>query len=335
MKVGFTFDLRDDYLKLGYSEEETAEFDRPSTIKAISSALKANGYKVELIGNIRSLVSALAAGKRWDIVFNICEGMHGISRESQVPALLEAYNIPVVFSDAVTIALCHHKGLTKRFAQSIGVKTPNFFEIYSTADIVANKNKLKYPIFIKPLAEGTGKGITAASKITNQNDFSKLAVDLLKKYPSGLLVEEFLVGKEYTVSILGTGAAAEIIGTLEIRLRANAEAEVYSFKNKEYCEELVDYVYVNNKFSKKCETIALKLWRAIGCRDAGRIDFKLDANGVPNLLEINPLAGLHPEHSDLPMTCTAVGMKYNTLIKKIMASAIKRIDKTKNDQKIK
>ena len=166
MKVGITYDLRDEYLKLGYSEEETAEFDKDSTISAIEDTLIELGHTTERIGNIWDLSKKLLDGKSWDLVFNIAEGLRGIGREAQVPALLDAYNIPYTFSDPLVLALSLHKGMTKRVLRDLGIPTPNFYEVKSIEDI--DKVNLEYPLFAKPIAEGTGKGIHADSKIKNK-----------------------------------------------------------------------------------------------------------------------------------------------------------------------
>ena len=126
MRVGFTYDLRDDYLKAGYSLEETAEFDSVNTIESIEGALLGLGHQVERIGNIKALATRLSEGKRWDLVFNITEGMHGIGREAQVPALLDAYAIPYTFSDTLVMALTLHKGLTKHIVRAHGLPTADF-----------------------------------------------------------------------------------------------------------------------------------------------------------------------------------------------------------------
>ncbi|MDP4855946.1 MAG: D-alanine--D-alanine ligase, partial [Desulfobacterales bacterium] len=94
MKVGLTYDLRAEYLALGYDDQETAEFDRTDTIDAIEGSLQALGHATERIGNIMNLTRKLVSGNRWDMVFNIAEGLRGFGREAQVPALLEAYDIP-------------------------------------------------------------------------------------------------------------------------------------------------------------------------------------------------------------------------------------------------
>ena len=135
-------------------------------------------------------------------------------------------------------------------------------------------------------------------------------------------MERFLPGREFTVGILGTGRKAAAIGTLEIGLLPGADAEVYSYRNKENCEELVEYRLLGEeKLRGRIETLALRAWRALGCRDAGRIDVRLDDAGVANFIEVNPLAGLHPQHSDLPMMASMAGMDYVSLIGGIMNSA--------------
>ena len=165
MLIGLTYDLRSDYLKEGFSEEETAEFDAEVTIDAIDSTLNSLGYKTERIGNIKALVKAISFGRKWDLVFNICEGMYGIGREAQVPALLDAYSIPYVFSDPLVLALTLHKGHTKRIVRDCGIPTADF-EVVETIEDVEKVN-LPFPLFVKPVAEGTGKGIDTTSKVVS------------------------------------------------------------------------------------------------------------------------------------------------------------------------
>jgi D-alanine-D-alanine ligase len=144
-----------------------------------------------------------------------------------------------------------------------------------------------------------------------------------------VLVETFLPGREFTVGIVGTGAKARVLGTLEIVLLGGAEPEVYSYVNKERCEELVEYRLVSSRDDAEvllAETAALNAWRALGCRDAGRVDLRSDARSRPHFLEVNPLAGLHPEHSDLPILCTKLGIAYGSLVEQIVKSAAERIE---------
>jgi D-alanine-D-alanine ligase len=322
LRVGITYDLRQDYLAQGFSEEETAEFDRIDTIQAIEQALEDLGFKTDRIGTIFNLTKRIADGKSWDLVFNIAEGLKGFAREAQVPALLDAFNIPYTFSDPLVLSLALHKALTKRVMRDLGIPTPDFFVVENHSDI--DLVNLPFPLFAKPIAEGTGKGITPLSKIESPHELEKVCTNLLINYNQPVLLETFLPGREFTVGILGTGNEAEAIGTLEIVLREQAEPTAYSYVNKERCEDLVEYRMVNESLSRKAQEIALKAWQGLGCRDAGRVDLKVDSHGTPNLIEVNPLAGLHPAHSDLPILCRAVGISYRHLIGRIMASALKR-----------
>lgn len=326
MRIGLTYDLRSEYLKAGFSEEETAEFDRESTVQALETAIRTIGHEPARIGNVRQLVERLAAGDRWDLVFNIAEGMYGLAREAQVPAVLDAYAIPYTFSDPLVMALSLHKGLTKTVVAAAGVPTPRFALVERPEDVA--KVDLKYPLFAKPVAEGTGKGVSGKSVIEDPAALEQVCRDLLKRFAQPVLVEEFLPGREFTVGLLGTGAKARALGTLEIVLREGAEPNVYSYENKELCEERVDYPLVRAEDDPvvcQAEQTALRAWRALSCRDAGRIDLRCDAAGVPCFIEVNPLAGIHPEHSDLPILCTQLGIPYVDLVKEIVNSASERV----------
>lgn len=325
MKIGLTYDLREEYLREGYTEEETAEFDRVDTVVAIESALQKLGYETERIGHIRQLCTALANGKRWDMVFNICEGMHGIGREAQVPALLDAYRIPYVFSGPLVLSLTLHKAMTKRVIRDAGVPTPDFFVVHHPAEI--NQVNLPFPLFVKPLAEGTGKGVDARSVIYNASQLNEMCTSLLDRFNQPVLVETFLSGREFTVGIVGTGAKARSVGVLEVILKDNAEKNVYSYVNKEECEELVIYELVKGDVAEACEKVALDAWRVLECEDGGRVDIRFNDKEVPNFIEVNPLAGLHPEHSDLPILSTRNGIPYSELIRMIMDSALSKIGK--------
>lgn len=322
MHIGITYDLRSEYLAAGYSEEETAEFDRDDTIDAIESAIRELGHHPQRIGHAKQLMARLVAGERWDLVFNICEGLRGVARESQVPAILDVYDIPYTFADPCVMSICLHKGLTKTLLRRAQLPTPEFQVVTHETDIL--NHQLRFPLFVKPVAEGTGKGITSASRVANAAELMQQCQSLLPRFREGLLVEEFLPGREFTVGLLGTGAQARVLGTLEIVLRADAESNVYSYINKERCEDLVDYLYVrpeNDPEVRQAEEIALRAWRLLGCRDGGRIDLRSNAAGFPEFMEANPLAGLHPAHSDLPMIATAVGMPYAVLLGHIIDSA--------------
>jgi len=324
MLIGMSYDLRDDYLREGYSELETAELDQAETIDVLEATLAGLGHQVVRIGNLRSLANALLNGERWDLVFNICEGMHGLAREAQVPALLDAWQIPYTFSDALVCALTLHKGMTKRVVMSHGVPSPAFVELNCEADIEAVN--LPFPVFAKPIAEGTGKGITAASRITCRSQLRRVCRSLLRSHNQPVLVEAFLPGREFTTGVLGTGAQARTVATMEVVLGAQADAEVYTYHNKENWRQLVSYRLLDDPdLAARIEQVVLDAWRCLGCRDGGRIDIRLDAQGQPHFLEVNPLAGLHHTHSDLPILAGLAGMTYPQLVEAIVTSAAYRV----------
>ncbi|HNX49485.1 MAG TPA: hypothetical protein PLS53_04270 [Thermoanaerobaculaceae bacterium] len=325
MRVGLTYDLRDDYLKLGFSREETAEFDRAETIDAIADTLTGFGHRVERIGHARALMACLVAGERWDLVFNIAEGQFGLGRESLVPALLDAYQIPYTFSDPFVLALALQKAACKRLVRDLGVPTPAFAVVEGPADV--ERVDLPYPAFAKPLAEGTSKGISAHSRIGDRQALRERCAELLERFRQPVLVEAYLPGREVTVGIVGTGAHARVVGVMEVLLGAEAEAGVYSLENKERYEELVSYRLVpsSERLGREATALALAVWRGLGCRDAGRVDLREDAEGQASFIEVNPLAGMHPIHSDLPIMGRLAGWRFADLLAAIMESACRRL----------
>jgi D-alanine-D-alanine ligase len=276
------------------------------------------------IGGIKKLNEALVRGERWDAVFNFCEGMYGLAREAQVPTLLDAYQIPYVFSDALTMALTLDKAMTKHVLRSHGVPTANFTLIEKPSDIA--KVDLPFPLFLKPVAEGSGKGVNARSKVEDKKALSAVARDLLRTYNQPVLVEAFLPGREFTVGITGTGEDAKVLGSTEIVPLAGWVGDGYGFENKSTgWEERVEIVRATPQpEAKRAGEVALAAWRALRCRDGGRIDIRCDAEGNPHFIEVNPIAGMRPEHSDLCFIAKYEGISYNQLIGKIMASFLKR-----------
>ncbi len=328
MKIGLTFDLKSEYLEMGFTKDETAEFDSDETISALEETIKSLGHDPVRIGNIYDLNSRLSAGQRWDLVFNISEGLYGRSREAQVPALLEAYNIPYVFSDPLTLALCLDKEMTKRVVRDAGIFTPEFFVVKSVENLKEKTpgQDIPFPLFVKPLSEGTSKGIGPESIVSNAAELERRCDSLIKKYNQPVLVEQYLPGGEFTLGILGTDEKARVIGIIEVKLLKSAEPGVYSFMNKELYRERVKYNLVKDKdIISEASDIALTAYRTVGCRDAGRVDIKADKSGKLHFLEMNPLAGLHPVNSDLPILCGKAGISYRELISEIVTSALERV----------
>lgn len=323
MIIGFTYDLKKEYLAMGFSLEEAAEFDEPETIDGVAEALQSFGHQVVRIGHVKALLSRLERGERWDLVFNICEGTSGISREARVPAILEVYGIPYVFSYPLALSLTLHKGMTKRIVRDHGIPTAPFFQVDGPEDI--RRIDLPFPLFVKPVAEGTGKGVAADSRVWNHEQLQRACISRLNMFSQPVLVERYLPGREITVGIAGNGSRARVIGMMEVRYRENEKTGIYSLETKARYQEFVDYRIPETEVYRTCERVALDAWKALGCMDGGRVDLRMDAEGVPNFMEVNPLPGLNPVHSDLPILARMSGISYRELIGMILNEALHRL----------
>jgi D-alanine-D-alanine ligase len=320
MKIGLTFDLRSWYIDRGYSMDETAEFDKQETVDALENSLKLMGHQTDCIGNTFQLIEALAAGKRWDMVFNIAEGLYGDGRESVVPAILDQYKIPYVFSGPVIMGLSLNKHIAKLVVSAAGVPVSPGYLISSVTDIY--KCTLQYPLFVKPVSEGTGKGITERSLVHSETDLKEMVEWILGEFRQPALVEEYLPGREFTVGIIGYGEEAVAIGGMEVICANNLP---YSVEVKENYQNYCTYKPLDQDIIDECKSVALGAWKALDAVDAGRVDLKADRNGKICFIEANPLAGLNPVHSDLPILSRMYGIDYQSLMEMIMNAALKRI----------
>jgi D-alanine-D-alanine ligase len=210
--------------------------------------------------------------------------------------------------------------MTKHVIRDLHIPTPDFAIVKDESDIA--DVSLPFPLFAKPVAEGTGKGITELSKINNQAELHKACTYLLQTFHQPALVETYLPGREFTVGILGTGKEARALGVIEVILRPEAEKNAYSYENKENYDKLVHYVLVDDGEAKLAMSTSIKVWRGLDLKDAGRVDLRSDAHGIPHFMEVNSLAGLNPVRSDLPILCNLLGMTYHDLISSIIESAL-------------
>jgi len=320
MKIGITYDLRSWYIDRGYSMDETAEFDKQETVDALENSLKQMGYETEPVGNVFQLIEALTRGSKWDIVFNIAEGLYGDGRESVVPAVLDQYRIPYVFSGPLIMGLSLNKHLAKLVVASAGVPVSPGYLITEIKDL--GKCDLNYPLFVKPVSEGTGKGITEKSLVNSSSELTKMVKWILSEFKQPALVEEYLPGREFTVGIVGYGDEAIAIGGMEVMCANNLP---YSVEVKENYQNYCKYKPLDADIIDECKSVALRAWKALDAVDAGRVDLKADRFGKICFIEANPLAGLNPVHSDLPILSRMYGIEYQTLMEMIMKAAIKRI----------
>jgi D-alanine-D-alanine ligase len=329
LRIALAYDLKADYLAAGFSPEAVMEFDDDATVAALAGALTALGHRAERVGRGVELARRLAAGERWDLVFNFAEGVSGRSREAQVPALCELFEQPYTFSDPLTSALTLDKPLAKRVVRDLGLPTAPFAVVHRCEE--ADAVDLPLPLFVKPIAEGSSKGVSQRSKVTRREDLRGRCAELIAAFGQPVLVETYLPGREITVGIVGNfsaagdAGAARVLATMEVTFAHGSDREFYTALNKGEFEERVDYALLDGEpVAARAREIALAAYAALGCRDAGRVDLRCSADGEPCFLEVNPLPGLHPTRSDLPIMCALSGVDYQRLVGEIVEAAARR-----------
>jgi D-alanine-D-alanine ligase len=331
MKFGLTYTARSEAAMRSRtltSDDAEEEFDSPETIAAIAEAIRQHGHDVELLGDGVRLAKRLCAGDLPEFVFNLAEG-RGISRnrEAWVPALLDTFDIPHTGSDALTLAATLDKDCAKKLVATAGVQVPAGVLIETVSEIdFAKLNRLQYPLIIKPALEGSSKGIRNASLIERTSQLDAVLTEMLENYRLPVLVEEFIDGDELTVGVLGN-SPAEVLGIMRVVPLLKRENFVYSLEVKrDWCRQ-VRYETPAKLSEADTATVCLatiNAFRALGCRDVARIDFRL-RNGMPYFLEANPLPGLSPGTSDLVLMADAIGVSYSELIGRIVDAAMTRV----------
>jgi D-alanine-D-alanine ligase len=322
LQIGLCYDLKADYLAAGFSAEQVMEFDDEETVAGLAAALTANGHRVERIGRGVELAKRLAAGDRWDLVFNFAEGLRGRSREAQVPALCEMFEQPYTFSDPLTCALTLDKPLAKRLVRDHGLPTAPFAVVASPDE--AERVELAPPLFVKPAAEGSSKGVSDRSRVTSREELRAACADLLSRFDQPVLVESYLPGREMTVGIVGNGAGARVVGVMEVVFKDGSDGD-YTALNKAEYEARCEYRLLDGEpLARRAREVALASYRALACRDVARVDLRCDAAGEPCFLETNPLPGMHPVRSDLPIMSRLAGISYPELLGSIVEAAAQR-----------
>ncbi len=324
LRVGLTYNLKADCPpEMQTIEDAGAEYESEETVAGIATALEQLGHEVILLPYNRLLPRRLAE-VHVDIVFNIAEGWVGRNRESLVPALLEFYNIPYTGSDPLTLGLTLDKALCKQVVSAAGVPTPKGVVVTNPAD--SRLDELEYPVFIKPNAEGSSKGIRSWSRAHNPVELREKLAWVLEHYRQPVLIEEFLPGREFTVALIGN-ENPRILPVMEILPGDQClqdTAFVYSFEVKSgNLERFSCPAAVDPPLLAQIQQIALQVFTAVECRDVARIDIRLDGAGNPKFLEINPLPGLS-RVSLLPLEAHAAGMSFAQLVGAILSAAVSR-----------
>jgi D-alanine-D-alanine ligase len=316
------------------ARDEFAEWDSPATIAAVESALSRLGKVIRLEAN-EDFPERLRQA-RPDIVFNIAEGFHGVNREAHVPAICEFYGIPYSGSDPFTLTLCLDKARAKETLAFHGIPTPKFLLVEKLADLYRVAESLTLPLFVKPVHEGSSKGITDSNLCRDRDQLFRQTEFLLENYRQPVLVEEFLPGKEFTCAVLGNGDEATVLPLVAMNFESlpKGALPIYSFDAKfvwDRPENPLDIFQcparITRELQASIERVTLDAFRVLGCRDWARIDVRLDADGKPNVLEVNPLPGILPDPADnscLPKAARAAGIGYEELIQNCLKYAAAR-----------
>ena len=316
------------------ARDEFAEWDSPTTIAAVESALSHLGKVVRLEAN-EDFPERLRK-VRPDIVFNIAEGFYGVNREAHVPAICEFFGIPYTGSDPFTLSLCLDKARAKETLAFHGIPTPKFSVIEKIQDLKALGRSLSLPLFVKPLHEGSSKGITDRNLCVDRSQLRAQVKLLLENYNQPVLVEEYLPGKEFTCAVFGNGDEATVLPIVAMNFESllKGALPIYSFDAKfvwDRPENPLDIFQcparITRELQASIERVTLDAYRVVGCRDWARIDVRLDAVGVPNVLEVNPLPGILPDPADnscLPKAARAAGIGYDELIQNCLKYAAVR-----------
>ncbi|MEP6857490.1 MAG: D-alanine--D-alanine ligase [Gemmatimonadales bacterium] len=316
------------------ARDEFAEWDSPTTIAAVESALSHLGKVIRLEAN-EDFPERLREA-RPDIVFNIAEGFHGVNREAHVPAICEFFGIPYSGSDPFTLSLCLDKARTKETLTFHGIPTPKFAVAGKIEDLEPFGRSLSLPLFVKPLHEGSSKGITDSNLCWDRAHLLRQTEFLLENYNQPVLVEEYLPGKEFTCAVFGNGDEATVLPIVAMNFESlpKGALPIYSFDAKfvwDRPENPLDIFQcparITRELRASIERVTLDAFRVLGCRDWARIDVRLDAVGVPNVLEVNPLPGILPDPADnscLPKAARAAGISYDELIQNCLKYAAAR-----------
>ena len=329
IRVGFTYNV-----KRSKEGDDEAEWDPPETIIAIANALARQGHIVVHLEATPDLPRVLAEADV-DLIFNIAEGVEGRNREAQVPALCELLGIPYTGSDSATLAIALDKALGKKVLLQHDILTPKFQLMESARERLSPD--MKFPLIVKPNAEGSSKGIDATNVVDTEEELRAAVKLCVEKYRQPALVEEYIAGREFTVGLLGD-KRPRVLPPMEIKFKKDNPRPVYDYGVKQEWEQHVYYecpAKLTDAEQKAMEKIARATFWALDCRDVARVDLRMDAEGRIYVLEVNPLPGLTPGYSDLVLIAQAVGMEYDQLIAEIMVGGLRRMrDKRRSEREL-
>ena len=326
IQVGVVFNLKHAEQSRSAAPDDQAEYDSMDTVLAIERALQRQGCRTILLEADEELPEKLRR-HRPDFVFNIAEGRGGRAREAQVPALLSLFDIPFTGSDETTLCIALDKALTKRLLATYRIPTPRY-RVYEPGMRVRTAG-LRFPVIVKPNAEGSSKGIADVCIAENAAELKSLVEQQIALYGGSVLAEEYIHGREFTVGLLGNGENVSVFPPMEILYHDSPIPgyHVYNYTVKQEYTKYVSYncpAEISPKLEREIVRLSKKIFLALGCRDFARVDFRLDETGKLYFIEINPLPGLAPHYSDYPMLAEFCGVEYNDLVGSVLRAGAAR-----------
>jgi D-alanine-D-alanine ligase len=328
MKIGLAYDLKEAVpVRQSQPEDALEEYDSRETVGGIAAALESHGHSVIRLHGGRDFLVNIQKEKV-DLVFNIAEGLGNYrSREAQVPGILEMLDIPYTGSDPQCLAICLDKPLTKKLLATAGVATPRWQVVNSAPQVrEINWDGFPFPAFLKPVHEGSSKGIRFGSRVENTAQLAEAIPALVGRYQQSVMVEEFITGDEVTVGVVGNSPPM-VLGIMRVVPKSMEGYFVYSLEVKRDWERLVDYecpAQLEAGVLKRIADSSLKAFEILGCRDFARLDFRVSRDGIPYFLEINPLPGINPNSGDIVIMAKKMGWRYESLISAIVEAALER-----------
>lgn len=334
MRIALTYNLkREVEAEDGLPSDFFAECDDLETIEAVREAILEDHEECLLIEADKEAFAKLDSS-RPDMVFNMAEGVWGESRESQLPAIMEMLRIPYTGSSPLTLALCLNKARAKEVLSHYGIPTPRFFVAKDAG--VEIERYLSFPVMVKPLYEGSSKGITNDSLVLDPAAFKDKVSNIVSEYRQPSLVEEFIGGREFTVALLGNGDGLKVLPIVEINYSSLPEGvnPIYSYEAKWVLDrpEAPLNIFscpadISDRLSGAIRDVAIDAYRALEVKDWCRIDVRLNSSNVPHILELNPLPGILMDpkcNSCFPKAARAAGMTFAGLVNGVIDAARRR-----------
>ncbi|KAI8712463.1 ATP-grasp domain-containing protein [Fusarium sp. LHS14.1] len=351
LTVAFIYDRKVEHIAHTESPDEYSDLADDVTIGGITEALERLGHRVVHVPGLKALIKDIAANKHknWDVVFNYSKGSHGTARESQVPAILEEYQIPFTFSDAETLAICSDKGKTKMVLSHYKVRTSPYIVVpkfdHNPLDYSEVK-KLTYPLFVKPTSCSQCHGITCSNKILKPKDLEH-EVDKLRSQlkDQEILIENFLGGREFTLAIAGTGESADVVGIAELvwnphtlrrkdMIPVDFSTELARMARSRTKGFSLEDAPSSDPLWEELADLGLRAYTALGCRDGGRVDIRLtseEQGSAPCVIEVDPIFGMRPDRSRYAFIAKSNGVEYPEMIQNFLDSAIRTYEQAERN----